>query len=100
MELRRFLNEDGSIHIAEMEIDGHIFHIHEDNPGKGEITPEQAHGTTVIIEFWTDDPDSLFESALAAGGRSISPMQDYEYGYRQGRAVDPFGHIWMLQKKI
>ena len=99
-ELRRFINDNGSVHVAEMEIGGNIFHIHEDSPEKGEITPEQAHGTTVIIELWADNPDSLFDSALAAGGREISPMQDYEYGYRQGRIADPFGHIWMLQKRI
>ena len=23
-------------------------------------------------------------------------MQDYEYGYRQGIVVDPFGHQWSL----
>jgi PhnB protein len=49
---------------------------------------------------FVDDPDRLMASALAAGGREISPMQDYFYGFRQGIVADPFGHHWMIQKKI
>jgi len=30
----------------------------------------------------------------------VSAMQDYFYGFRQGIVADPFGHQWMIQKKI
>jgi PhnB protein len=30
----------------------------------------------------------------------VSPVQDYEYGYRQGEIIDPFGHRWVLQKDL
>jgi PhnB protein len=46
------------------------------------------------------DPDALIKSAAAAGARVISPAQDYDYGYRQGSVADPFGHQWLIQKKI
>jgi PhnB protein len=46
------------------------------------------------------DPDRLFAAAVAAGGRVVSEMQDYDYGYRQGVVADPFGHQWLLQKRI
>jgi PhnB protein len=46
------------------------------------------------------DPDSVIEKAIAAGATVISPMQDYDYGYRQGDIRDPFGHQWMIEKVI
>jgi uncharacterized glyoxalase superfamily protein PhnB len=39
-------------------------------------------------------------NAVAAGGKEISPVKDYEYGYRQGTIQDPFGHHWLLEKRI
>ena len=59
------------------------------------------HGaTTVELGVFLEDPDSLMDSALSAGATLVSPMKDYEYGYRQGSFVDPFGHFWTLQKKL
>lgn len=46
------------------------------------------------------DPDKLFQDAIHVGGRILNAMQDYDYGYRQGTLVDPFGHQWLIQKKI
>ena len=65
-----------------------------------ERAPETSGGTTVELGVFLDDPDSLMDSALAAGARLLSPMKDYEYGYRQGSFADPFGHHWTLQKKL
>ena len=28
----------------------------------------------------------------------LSPVIDYEYGYRQGEIKDPFGHHWIIEK--
>jgi PhnB protein len=30
----------------------------------------------------------------------ISPLQTFEYGYRQGVVADPFGHQWLIQKRV
>ena len=32
-------------------------------------------------------------------GGSGRPMQDYDYGYRQGTLADPFGHLWLIQRR-
>ncbi len=53
-----------------------------------------------MLGIFVDDPDALMASALAAGAREIHPMQDHFYGLRQGALIDPFGHQWILQKKI
>ena len=99
-ELRIFSNDDGSVHVAELTIGGALFHLHEEMPGSRERSPESLGGTTVLLGVFSPDPDTLMHNALAAGGRELSPMQDYFYGYRQGIVADPFGYHWMLQKQI
>ena len=101
VESRLFTNDDGSVHVAELSIGGSLFHLHEEMPGSLERrAPQTLGGTSVLLGIFVDDPDGLMESALEAGGREISPMQDYFYGFRQGIVEDPFGHQWMIQKRI
>jgi PhnB protein len=99
-ELRRWSNDDGSIHVAEMSIDGAMFHFHEEKPDSGNFSPERANGVTTIIGLMVDDVDTIMARALAAGARESSPAQDYDYGYRQGEVIDPFGHRWLIEKVI
>ncbi len=93
-------NPDGSIHVAEMEIEQAMFHLHEEVEGKKQLSQQPAGATTMLIGLFSPDPDKLFRQALAAGAREIDPMQDYDYGYRQGTLVDPFGHQWLIQKRL
>ena len=97
-ELRRWSNEDGSIHVAELEIDGALFHLHE--AGMDITSPAYTSGTTVIIGLMVDDVHAVFNRAIAAGATIRSPVKDYEYNYRQGDLIDPFGHHWLIQKKL
>lgn len=99
-ELRRFSNADGSVHVAEMEIEGALFHLHEEVLRSNQVSPETVNVTTLLIGLFSPDPDKLFHQAVSAGGRILSPIQDYDYGYRQGVITDPFGHQWLIQKKI
>ncbi len=100
MELRRFSNEDGSIHVAELIIGGSLFHLHEVTANRHFSTPSATGSTTVIIGLFTETVHELVDQALAAGAVLISPVTDYDYGYRQGQFRDPFGHVWMVQQKI
>jgi PhnB protein len=98
--LRKLENPDGSVHVAEMEILGALFHLHEEVPRDAQMSPETVKSTTMLIGLFTPDPDSLFRQAVDAGATPQNPMQDYDYGYRQGTLVDPFGHQWLIQRKI
>lgn len=98
--LRQWVNDDGSVHVAEMSIGGAIFHLHEEVPGKNQQSPETVGSTSSLIGLFTPDPDKLFNAAVRHGGRIVDAIQDYDYGYRQGTVVDPFGHQWLIQKKI
>ncbi|MEN3337443.1 MAG: PhnB protein [Acidobacteriota bacterium] len=100
IELRRWSNPDGSVHVAELAIGGALFHVHEERADAGQLSPETLKATSSQIGLFDDNPDALFDSAIAAGGTVVSPMQDFDYGYRQGIVGDPFGHQWLLEKKI
>ena len=95
-----FRNEDGSIHVAELEIDGAIFHVHETMQWLNALEPVSANGVTTVIGLFVDDVQEIFNQAITAGATEISPITDHEYGYRQGMLKDPFGHYWQIQKKI
>jgi PhnB protein len=92
------LNDDGSIHVAELEIDGAIFHLHETM--RDALEPIGAKGVTSVIGLFVPNVDEVMNRAIQAGAIEINPAQDYDYGYRQGMFKDPFGHLWQIQKKI
>ena len=100
IEVRRFGNADGTVHVAEMAINGALFHIHEEMPAGPEKCPESLKGTTSAIGLFVPDPLATAKKALASGAREIKPVQDYDYGYQQGTIMDPAGHVWLIQKKI
>lgn len=100
IELRRWSNDDGSVHVAELSIDGAMFHLHEEKPSAGNFSPAKHGGTTVTVGLMVEDPHAVVEQALAAGATIISPVQDYDYNYRQGEIADPFGHRWLIEKQI
>lgn len=100
IELRRFSNDDGSIHVSELEIDGALFRLHEENAAKNSFSPNNCKGITTTICLMVDDVDAVMTAAIAAGAKEGSPAQDYDYGYRQGDVIDPYGHVWTIEKVI
>lgn len=95
-----FRNDDESIHVAELEIDGAIFHLHETMRWFDALEPVSANGVTTVIGLFVDDVHEVFSRGISAGATEISPVTDHEYGYRQAMFKDPFGHYWQIQKKI
>lgn len=99
-ELRLFKNDDGSIHVAELEIEGAMFHIHEEVASKHQLSPQSTKAASVLIGLFVDNVHDVVRKAEQAGATIISPVTDWEYGYRQGTFLDPFGHQWMIEKRI
>ncbi len=91
-------NDDGSIHVAELEIDGAIFHIHETM--RDALEPISAKGVTSVVGLFVPNVAEVMQKAIQAGATEINPTTDHDYGYRQGMFKDPFGHYWQIQKKI
>jgi PhnB protein len=99
-EQMRFSNDDGSIHVVELSINGAIFHIHEITANPYLSSPTKNKSTTIRIGLFVSDVHEVVNRAIEAGAIEIEPVQDYDYGYRQGIVRDPFGHEWQIQKKI
>lgn len=99
-ELRRWSNDDGSVHVAEMLLGDAMFPIDEEVARVAELSPETLAGNSVNLGVFVDDPDAVIERAIAAGALLINPTRDFDYGYRQGDIKDPFGHKWTFQKAI
>jgi PhnB protein len=95
-ELYRLEDDDsGRIVVAQLAIDGAEFWVQESaepaQTGKG--------GGPVRMIVTVDDPDPLFERALAAGGVEVSGMSE-DFGGRIGRLADPFGLHWEIGKQL
>ena len=99
-ELRRFSNPDGSVHVSELMLEGCLFHLHEENRAKGNLEPLGCGGVTSLVGIFVADVDQFMDRAIQAGATLLNPAVDYEYGYRQGEFLDPFGHHWLVEKKI
>jgi PhnB protein len=100
VEMMRFSNDDGGLHVAELNIGGATFYLHEQMQRPEIFNPDVHNGTTVTIALFVEDVHAIFNQALAAGAIEIIPVTDHDYGYRQGELQDPFGHHWIIQKRI
>ena len=99
-ELWRLNNPDGSVHVAAFSIDGVVFRLHEESKDGRILSPGKAGSTTVTIGLAVDDVHAFVADAVSAGATLVSPVTDYDYGYRQGEIKDPFGHHWLIEKLI
>ena len=77
VELLRFNNDDGTLHVAELSIDGAIFHVHEETARTNLFSPEKHNGTTTLIGLFTTDVHGVIQKAVEAGATLISPEKDY-----------------------
>lgn len=86
--------------VAGLEVGGSSFYLHEVNPNNpSETSPTKAGFTSVRIEVFVDDPDSLIDRARAAGATKVSAAEDHQMPWgthRQGGFTDPFGHNWSV----
>jgi PhnB protein len=98
-EGERLAAPDGRL-VAVLLIDGRHIGVATEAPELGTPSPETAGATTVRISLEVDDPDAVADRAVAAGGTVMFPVADQPYGMRQGRVVDPFGHHWLIGKRL
>ena len=85
--------------VAQLVVHGAEFWVYPASEEIGNPAP-QSGGTAVRLMPIVDDPDVLFDQAVAAGAVVRSPMQDREYGWRDGSVVDPLGHRWEIGKPL
>jgi PhnB protein len=92
------LENDGSV-VARLSVEGAEFWVSDESPEHKNFSPESLGGGTVRMVVTVPDPDAMFDRAVAAGAREVTPVQD-AYGWRLGRVVDPFGHHWEIGHEL
>jgi PhnB protein len=98
-ESNRLTDPNGTIAHAELRIGDSIFMLAEEHPDYNK-SPDSLKGTSVILNLYVPDVDSLEKLAIESGATSIFPVADQFYGARAGRIQDPFGHMWIISTHI
>src|SRR5229473_1131387 len=92
VEVERLEDEAGSVVVAQLSIGGATFWVQQDS----DSSPEALGGRSPVRMILTaDDPDSVFEQAIAAGATEVAPITE-GHGWRVGRVADPSGHHWEI----
>jgi len=77
------------------------FRIGDSVVGVSESTNhEWMRPMTTMINMYVPDCDTLYEKALRAGAKSISPVADQPYGVRSGAVEDAWGNQWFIATPI
>jgi PhnB protein len=95
-ERGRLLLADGSIGHAEIDIEGSLLMMADENIEWGNKSPETIGGNPMSFGLYVKDVDAVFQKALDAGATLVMPIADMFYGDRLGQVMDPFGYKWMI----
>ncbi len=95
-EVARMTDPSGRVAYAEIAIGDARIALKDEEPDL-DVSPESLGGTTVRILLQVEDVDAVTEQAVAAGATVLFPVADRDYGFRDGRLADPFGHMWIVQ---
>jgi PhnB protein len=95
VELYRLEDDAGKVVVAQLAVGGADFWLQEDI----DSSPESLGGRSVRMILTVDDPDSVFEQAVAAGATKVAAVSE-GHGWRIGRVADPFGHHWEIGKPL
>jgi PhnB protein len=68
--------------------------------GDGTVELGDTEGTPSAFYLYVQDADSVYQQALAAGAKSISPPKDQSYGNREGGVEDPWGNTWYIAQNL
>jgi uncharacterized glyoxalase superfamily protein PhnB len=93
----RFADPDGHVMHAMVQVGPTKFAVKDADsvdaaPGGG--------GLPVIIALYVTDPDAVAARMVDGGAEVLFPVADHDYGDRSGRLRDPFGHLWMVAKRL
>jgi PhnB protein len=94
VELMRMPAPGGKIGHAEIKIGDSPIMLADEFPEMGYKSPKTLGGSPVSIMIYVADVDTVFDRAIAAGGKEQRPVKDQFYGDRMGTLEDPFGHVW------
>jgi len=91
---------NGLIGHAEVEIEGSLLMMADENIEWGNKSPLSIGGNPMSFGLYVKDADVAFQKALDAGATLVMPVTDMFYGDRVGQVMDPFGYKWMITTHI
>jgi PhnB protein len=92
---------DGNIIHAEVKIGDSILMFNDEVPQMGVLAPTTTKASTCMtLHMYVENADKVFASAVAAGAKVITPLEDQFWGDRYGTVEDPFGHRWSIATHI
>lgn len=94
--LERYATPGGAIVHAALSIRGAIVSVADASVGG----LDEPGGSAILLTLSCEDPDAVAQAAVAHGATVVIPIEDRFYGHREGRIRDPFGHRWILSRKI
>jgi PhnB protein len=95
-EVARMDGPPGKIAHAELKIQDSMIMLSDEMPGSGARSPRSLGGSPVSLFLYVEDVDTVYNRAVAAGGKADQPLADMFWGDRYGKLTDPFGHSWSL----
>jgi PhnB protein len=95
VEAYRLENDNGALAVAQLSIEGAAFWVQEDR----DASPKTEVSGSVRLILSVDDPDAVFDRAIARGAVMVKPVSE-EYGWRTGRLTDPSGHEWEISRQL
>jgi PhnB protein len=103
-ELARHSAPDGKrlmhAHLKVLGMDLMLADDFAEHMGGRSRTPEAFGGSPVTLHLHTDDVNTLWANAVAAGAKVTMPLQDQFWGDRYGQFTDPFGHSWSVGQTL
>jgi PhnB protein len=93
-ELLRMPAPGGKIGHAEIKIGDSPIMLADEFSEMGYKSPKTLGGSPVSLMIYVADVDTVFDQAIATGGKVQRPVKDQFYGDRSGTLEDPFGHVW------
>ncbi len=97
----RFVDPDGRVGHAQLEIDGAEIMVSDAYPDFGAVAPEQGNTTaTFALSVYVPDADATMAAAERAGAVVQRPVEEQLYGSRMATMIDPFGVRWMVATHI
>lgn len=91
---------NGKVAHAEINIEGSLLMLAEENPQWGTHSPEHFGGTPITLSLYVKDVDATLKKAIELGAKELMPISNQFYGDRVGQIIDPFGFKWHIATHI
>jgi PhnB protein len=89
--LDRHTGPDGKVVYAEFRVGTSVLSIKD--------ADQYDPATPGIFTLAVADADAVGKALEQAGATVVFPIDDQEYGWRQGRLADPFGIQWIVSQQ-